>query len=419
LRVSSRWIPIFAPQSKIKNDPRIRAGSKSAIEMFSSRIAGFGTSVFAEMSALAREHNAVNLGQGFPDFDGPDVIKEAAARAIAAGHNQYAVSNGEAVLREAIAGHSARFYGQSIDPISEITVTSGATEAIFSSILAFIEPGDEVIVFEPCYDSYVPSILMAGGVPVPVTLHAPEFRFDPDELRRAVTPRTKAIYINTPHNPSGTAFQAGELSFIASLCREHNLLAVTDEVYEHIVYPNTRHHRLATFPGMWERTLTISSGGKSFSFTGWKVGWAIGPEPLQNALRRVHQFTVFASATPMQHAIAEALHLPDTYFAELAADYLRRRDFLMNVLAGVGLRPREPEGSYFILANIGDFPQRDGLEFSRYLVREIGVAAIPLDSFYLNPEHGRQWVRFCFCKRWETLEAARDRLVMIREGVVK
>jgi N-succinyldiaminopimelate aminotransferase len=378
--------------------------------LMASRIEGFGTSIFAEMSALARQHNAVNLGQGFPDFDGPEAIKEAAQRAIAGSHNQYAISNGETALREAIAAHSLRFYGQSVDPISEITVTSGATEAIFCSMLAFVEPGDEVIVFEPCYDSYVPSIVMAGGVPVPVTLHAPEFRFDPDKLRAAITPRTKAIYVNTPHNPSGTAFTADELAVIASLCREHDLLAVTDEVYEHIVYSGARHHRLATLPGMWERTLTISSGGKSFSFTGWKVGWAIGPEPLQAALRRVHQFTVFASTTPMQHAIAEALGLPDPYFTELAADYQRRRDFLMTTLADAGLRPKAPNGSYFILASIDDFPQSDGLEFSRYLVREIGVAAIPLDSFYLNPHHGRKWVRFCFCKRWETLEAAAERL---------
>lgn len=375
-----------------------------------SRVQGFGTSVFAEMSALAREHNAVNLGQGFPDFDGPEEIREAASRAIAAGHNQYAISNGEAPLREAIAEHASRFYGQQIDPIAEVTVTSGATEAIWCSIFAFIEPGDEVIVFEPCYDSYVPAIRMAGGVPVPVTLHAPEFRFDPDELRAAFTSRTRAIYINTPHNPSGTAFSREELELVASLCQEHDVLAVTDEVYEHIIYTGAEHHRLATLPGMWDRTLTISSGGKSFSFTGWKVGWAIGPEPLQTALRRVHQFTVFSSTTPMQHAIAEALRLPTSYFDALAADYQQRRDFLMARLAETGLRPKSPEGSYFILANIESFPHRDGLEFSRYLVREIGVAAIPLDSFYLNPEHGEKWIRFCFCKRWETLEAAAERL---------
>lgn len=375
-----------------------------------SRIQGFGTSVFAEMSALARQHNAVNLGQGFPDFDGPDAIKEAAARAIAGGRNQYAISHGEPTLREAIAEHAMRFYGHQVDPETEITVTSGATEAIFCSALAFIEPGDEVIVFEPCYDSYVPSITMAGGIPIPVTLHAPDFRFRPEELRAAFSPRTRAIYVNTPHNPTGTSFNVEELELIAALCREHDVLAITDEVYEHIVFGATQHRRLATLDGMRERTLTISSGGKSFSFTGWKVGWAIGPAPLQSALRRVHQFTVFAGATPLQHAIAEALRLDDAYYDGLRADYESRRDYLMTALADCGLAPKAPDGSYFILANIEAFPHPNGLEFSRYLVQQAGVAAIPLDSFYLRPEYGRAWVRFCFCKRWETLHEGAERL---------
>ncbi|MDB5034193.1 MAG: aminotransferase class [Chlorobi bacterium] len=378
------------------------------------RVRGFGTSIFAEISALAREFNAVNLGQGFPDFDGPEEIRNAVARAIAAGHNQYALSNGEAPLREAIAEHSLRFYGMRIDPLAEITVTSGATEAIFCTGLAFIEPGDEVIIFEPCYDSYVPTIRMAGGIPVPVALHAPDFRFDPAELRAAVTGRTRAIYVNTPHNPSGTIFTDAELETIAAICREHDLLAIADEVYEHIVYPEASHRRLATLPGMWERTLTISSGGKTFSFTGWKIGWAIGPEPLQAALRRVHQFSVFATCTPMQHAIAEALRLPDDYFRTLAADYLARRDFLMEVLRDAGLRPRRPDGSYFIVGDIGDFPFTNGADFIRHLIREIGVAAIPLDTFYLDPAEGKRLVRFCFCKSWETLEAGAERLRKLR-----
>jgi N-succinyldiaminopimelate aminotransferase len=379
-----------------------------AAARMAARVRDIGTSVFAEMSALAREHNAINLGQGFPDFDGPAEVRRAFAEALEAGHNQYAISNGEPILREAIAAHTARFYGREVDPLREITVTSGATEALWCAAFAFIEPGDEVILFEPCYDSYVPAIAMAGGIPVPVTLHAPGFRFDPAELRAAFSSRTRAIYINTPHNPSGTVFSREELELIAELCREHDVLAITDEVYEHILFPGAAHCRLATLPGMWERTLTISSGGKSFSFTGWKVGWAIGPEPLQSALRRVHQFTVFASTTPAQHAIAAGLALPDAYYRELAADYLLRRDFLMGALSDAGLAPRAPEGSYFILAAIGG--DGDGLEFSRRLVRQAGVAAIPLDSFYLRPEHGRGWVRFCFCKRWETLHAAAERL---------
>ncbi len=374
------------------------------------RIGGFGTSIFAEMSALAREHNAVNLGQGFPDFDGPPEIAAAVSRAIQAGHNQYAISFGEPALRNAIAQHAARWYTHAIDPQTEITVTSGATEAIFAAVLAFVDPGDEVIVFEPCYDSYVPCITMAGGVAVPVTLHAPLFRYNPDELRAAFSPRTKAIIVNTPHNPSGTVFTPTELQLIAELCQAHDVLAITDEVYEHIVYAGAGHTRLATLDGMHDRTLTISSGGKTFSFTGWKIGWAMGAAPLQTALRRVHQFSVFATSTPMQYAIAEALALPDAYYNELAADYQHRRDYLMTALADCRLQPQAPQGSYFILANIGHLGAGNGADFCRHLVREIGVAAIPLDSFYLRPEHGEQWIRFCFCKQWKTLAAAAERL---------
>ncbi|MGH2542246.1 MAG: methionine aminotransferase [Ardenticatenaceae bacterium] len=378
------------------------------------RLRGYAPSVFAEMSALAKQLGAVNLGQGFPDFDGPEAIKEAAQAAVAAGHNQYAVSAGEADLRAAIAEHAARFYHQEVDPATEITVTSGASEAIWCSAFAFIEPGDEVIVFEPCFDTYLPNIRMAGGVPVAITLRAPHFRFDPDELRRSFSPRTKMILVNTPHNPTGTVFSEQELTLIAELCQEYDVLALTDEVYEHIVYEGATHLRLATFPGMWEHTLTLSSGGKSFSFTGWKIGWAIGPAPLQDALRRVHQFTVFASTTPMQYAIAAALRLPDAYYHELAAEYQARRDFLIDVLVETGLEPAAPMGSYFILAGMDHFPHADALEFSRYLVRDIGVAVIPPETFYLHPEHGRKLVRFCFCKKWETLEIAAERLVRLR-----
>ncbi len=385
-----------------------------AREWMAERVRGYAASVFAEMSALSKELGAVNLGQGFPDFDGPEEIKAVAQAAIAAGHNQYAVSAGEPELRLAIAEHAARFYGQAVEPLSEITVTSGASEAIWCAAFAFIEPGDEVIVFEPCFDTYLPNIRMAGGVPVAVTLRAPDFRPDPDELRAAFGPRTKMILVNTPHNPTGTVFSEAELALIAELCQEHEVLALTDEVYEHIVYEGATHRRLATFPGMAERTLTLSSGGKTFSFTGWKIGWAIGAEALQTALRRVHQFTVFASTTPMQYAIAAGLRLPDRYFHGLAADYQARRDFLMGVLQETGLTPTQPEGSYFILAGIENFPFANALEFSRFLVREIGVAAIPPDTFYLHPEYGQKVVRFCFCKQWPTLEAAAARLARLR-----
>ncbi len=374
------------------------------------RIQGFAPSIFAEMSALAREVGAVNLGQGFPDFDGPNAAKAAAKAAIDAGHNQYAVSAGEADLRSAIAEHSKRFYHQSVDAVAEITVTSGASEALWCMAFAFIEPGDEVILFEPFFDTYVPNITMAGGIPVPVTLRAPDFRPDPDEVRRAFSSKTKLILVNTPHNPTGTVFNDDELSLIAGLCQEYDVLAVTDEVYEHIVFTGATHKRLAQFPGMAERTLTLSSGGKTFSFTGWKIGWAIGTADLQTAIRRVHQFTVFASSTPLQYGIADALRLPDAYYETLGREYEARRDFLMEVLQQSGFGVKAPEGSYFVLADIHNFPYANATDFCRFLVKEIGVAAIPPGQFYINSEHGEKLVRFCFCKKWETLHLARERL---------
>lgn len=374
------------------------------------RVRGYGVSVFAEMSALARELNAVNLGQGFPDFEGPEEIKEAAREALTTRHNQYAVSHGEPMLREAIAEHSARFYGQTIDANTEVTVTSGAAEGIMCALFALVNPGDEVIIFEPCYDSYVPNIQMAGGTAVPITLRAPNFRFDPDELRAAFSSRTKAILLNTPHNPTGTVFSEEELLFIAQLCQEWDVIAITDEVYEHIVYQGAKHIRLATLPGMWERTLTLSSGGKTFSFTGWKIGWAIGPFALQKAFRTFHQFNVFSSPTPLQYAIATGLGLPDSYFDNLASDYQARRDFLMDALLECGLLPTQPMGSYFVLADISNFSYANSLDFCRYLVKEVGVAAIPPASFYMNQEHGEKLVRFCYCKSWEVLQAGVERL---------
>lgn len=383
--------------------------------MFADRIQPFGTTVFSQISALSRKVGAVNLGQGFPDFDGPATVLQAAASAIGQARNQYAVTFGEPELRQAIAQHSQRFYGQQVDAESEITVTSGATEAIFCAGLAFLNPGDEVVVFQPCYDSYAPAITFAGGVPVPVTLHAPHFRFDPDELRRAITPRTRALFINTPHNPTGTVFTHDELLLIAELCCQHDLLAVSDEVYEHILFGEAQHLRLATFPGMAQRTLTISSGGKSFSVTGWKVGWAMGPQPLQAALRRVHQFSVFSTATPLQYAIAHALRLPDSYFTELRSDYQARRDALAVVLRQAGFSPIVPEGSYFILTDTSSFGRGDAIAFNHWLISEIGVAAIPISGFYQSGNHGDNLLRFCFCKQWATIEEAGRRMEKIQE----
>lgn len=377
-----------------------------------SRVSGFGTSIFSEISALARQYGAVNLGQGFPDFDGPNSLKLSAQEAISAGKNQYAQSHGEPELRRAIAEHSKRFYAMEVNPDTEVTVTTGATDALFCAMQAFINPGDEVIVFQPCYDLYVPAISLAGGIPIVVTLHAPDFRFNPIELSAAFSPKTKAIIINTPHNPAGTVFTHQELIMIAELCQEYDVLAITDEVYEHIIFSEAQHRRIASIPGMEHRTLTISSAGKTFSFTGWKVGWAIGAAELQTALRRVHQFTVFATATPFQYASADGLRLGDEYYQELSRDYQARRDYLLDVLTRVGLQPTKPEGAYFIMANIEHFGKNTD-EFCRWLIKEIGVAAIPPKTLYLHATDAAPFVRFTFCKQWATLEAAAERLMKL------
>jgi N-succinyldiaminopimelate aminotransferase len=371
-------------------------------------------SVFEEMNALARRYDAVNLGSGTPDMPVPDSIQSAVEEAMAGGHNQYAPVQGEAVLRSAVAAHAARFYGQEIDPTHEITITSGVTEALHAAIFSFIDPGDEVIVFEPFYDCYVPSVRMAGGIPVAVTLHAPSFRVDPQELRGAFSRRTKALILNTPHNPTGIVFSRSELTLIASLCQEFDVLAITDEVYEHIVFDGGKHVRLATLPGMWERTLTLSGAGKTFSCTGWRIGWAIGPAPLHDALCRLRQFTVFASATPFQFAVAAGLHFPDAYFRQLAADYQARRDFMVDTLAACGLKPNKPAGSFFLLTDISSLRPANGREFCNDLARNLGVVPVPTDTFYLHQHYGKRIVRFTFCLRRETLETAATRLAKLQ-----
>jgi N-succinyldiaminopimelate aminotransferase len=371
-------------------------------------------SVFEEMNALAQRYDAVNLGTGTPDMPVPDGIQAAACEAIIAGHNQYAPVQGEAVLRAAVATHAARFYGQEVDPETEVSVTSGVNEALNAAVMSFIDPGEEVIVFEPFYDCYVPSIRMAGGIPVAVTLHAPSFRFDPQELRAAFSPRTRALILNTPHNPTGVVFSRSELTFIADLCQEFDTLAITDEVYEHIVFDGGEHVRLATLPGMRERTLTVSGAGKTFSCTGWRIGWVIGPAPLQEALCRLRQFTVYAAPTPFQFAVAAGLHLPDSYFLQLAADYQARRDFLVDTLAACGLKPTRPAGGLFILADVPSIRPVNGREFCNDLARNVGVVAVPTDTFYLHGHHGERIVRFTFCLRRETLETAARRLANLQ-----
>ena len=378
------------------------------------RLGSHTNSVFEEVAALARRHNACNLGSGTPDSPLPEALQAALNGAIAGGHNKYAPVQGEAVLREAVAAHAARFYGQQVDPETEISITSGVTEAIHAALFSMVDPGDEVIVFEPFYDCYVPCIRMAGGIPVAVTLHAPSFRFDPQELRAAFSPRTKALLLNTPHNPTGTVFSSGELTLIAELCQEFDVLAITDEVYEHFVYDGAKHIRLATLPGMWERTLTVGGAGKTFSCTGWRIGWAVGPAPLHDALTRLRQFTVFAAPTPAQFAIAAGLQFPDAYFHELAVDYQARRDYLTRALVACELKPNTPVGSFFILVDISAFASPNGHDFCRELAERFGVAPVPMDTFYLHRHYGERIVRFAYCLRHEILETAARRLAKLR-----
>jgi N-succinyldiaminopimelate aminotransferase len=379
----------------------------------SARLQGFGTTVFTEMTRLALQHGAVNLGQGFPNFDGPEFIKEAAVAAIRAGHNQYARMTGIPDLNRAIAEHQRRFYDLDYDPDSEVTVYSGATEAICATFQALCDTGDEVVLFEPFYDSYRASITMAGAVPRVVTLRAPDFSYRPEELEAAITTKTRAILLNSPHNPSGKVFSRSELEHIAHLCRKHDLIAVTDEVYEHLVYEGT-HVPLATMPGMRERTVLISSSGKTFSFTGWKVGHTCAPPAITAALRCAHQFVTFCTATPFQHALAKAFVADDAFFTGLTAEYRARRDRLCNGLREIGLGVLEPAGTYFVMTDIRPLGYTDDLAFCRMLPEKIGVAAIPPSSFYVNPHEGRHLVRWAFCKTDAVLDEALRRLQQLR-----
>ncbi|MDY7110547.1 MAG: methionine aminotransferase [Planctomycetota bacterium] len=374
-----------------------------------ARVAAFGETIFTPITRLALKHEAVNLGQGFPDFDGPDFVKDAAIAAIHAGHNQYAPMPGIPELRAAIADWFAAGGGLTVDPDDEVTVTTGCTEAIPATLLGLVNPGDEVIVFEPYYDSYRACLSLAGATPRFVTLRPLEFRFDEDELRRAFSPRTRAIIVNTPHNPTGRVYDRAELELIASLCIEHDALAVTDEVYERLVFDG-RHIRLASLPGMYERTVTLSSLGKTFSLTGWKIGWAIAPPELTKGVRAAHQYLTFATATPFQHAAAAALRAPQSYFDEYLAAYRRRRDLLVDGLKEIGFNVRPPAGTYFVLADHAPFGFEDDVTFCRHLIEHVGVAAIPPSAFYHDPADGRSLVRFAFCQTEQTLTEALDRM---------
>ncbi|MBM4422338.1 MAG: aminotransferase class I/II-fold pyridoxal phosphate-dependent enzyme [Chloroflexi bacterium] len=389
------------------------------------RVAGFGTSIFTEITQLAALHNAVDLSTGFPDHDGPELVKDAAIDAIRAGKNQYALSHGTIDLRRAIADHARRFYRQEVNLDTEVTVTNGAAEALHSVMDGLVNPGDEVIVLEPYYEVYAPNVIMAGGVPRFVPLRPTrlttqgasiEWTIDPDELTAAFNDRTRAIIVNTPHNPTGKIFTAGELEAIAALCQKWNVIAITDEVYEHITFDGARHTRLATLPGMTERAVTISSMSKTFSFTGWRIGWIIAPPDLTAAVRLAHQFVLDCSATPMQHGAASALFLDDDYFSGLAADYQLKRDHLAASLRDAGFAVSLPSAGFFIMAGIEPLGWNDDVAMCKHLAAEIGVAAIPPSAFYseANKRLGKAFIRFAFCKTMETLQAARARLVKLR-----
>lgn len=374
------------------------------------RLAPFGTTVFTEISALAAAHGAVNLGQGFPNFDGPGFVKEAAARAIADGRGQYARMSGLPELNAAIAARFARDTGLAVDPDAEVTVTAGCTEAIAAAMLGLVNPGDEVVLFQPFYDSYPAALAMAGAVPRAVTLRPPRFELPEAELRAAFSPRTRAVLLNSPHNPTGRVLARAELQLVADLCAEHGAVAVSDEVYARMTYGGARHVSIAQLPGMRSRTVVLGSLGKTYSLTGWKVGWAVAPPPLTWGLRQAHSFLTFSVATPLQWGAVAALEAPEEYYEQLRADYTRRKDILVAGLREVGFTVYEPQGSYFVMADHTAFGFEDDVAFCRHLIQHVGVAAIPPSTFYVDPVEGRRLVRFAFCKDDDTLREAVRRM---------
>ena len=374
----------------------------------------FTESVIREMTRLAQLHGAVNLSQGFPDFPAPEEVKEAARRAVAADINQYAITWGARSLRQAIARKFERLYGLAVDPEREVTVTCGSTEAMIAALLAVLDPGDEVVVFEPFYENYGPDAILSGAVPRFVRLRPPEWSFDRGELERAFSGRTRAVIVNTPNNPTGKVFTPAELETIAELCRAHDALAVTDEIYEHILYDGAIHVPMATLPGMAARTITINGMSKTYSVTGWRVGWTIAPPALTAAIRKVHDFLTVGAAAPLQEAGALALELPPAYYEGLARAYAQRRERLLGILGQVGFVVHRPRGAYYVMVEIDPLGWDDDIAFARHLVEEVGVAVVPGSSFYRDPASGRRQVRFAFCKKEDTLAAAEARLARLR-----
>ena len=380
----------------------------------SDKAARFTESVIREMTRLANTHGAVNLSQGFPDFPAPEELKEAAARAIDANINQYAVTWGAPNLRQAIAAKFERSYGVPVDSDKEVTVTCGATEAMVASLMALLNPGDEVVTFEPFYENYGPDAILAGAVPKFVTLRPPDWSFDPAELRAAFSSKTRAIIMNSPHNPTGKVFSRGELDLIASLCQEFDVIAVTDEIYEHILYDGNVHIPMATLPGMKDRTITINSMSKTYSVTGWRVGWTIAPQWITGAIRKVHDFLTVGAPAPLQEAGALALALPPSYYVDLNAKYAERRTRMLGILEACGFTVYKPGGAYYTIVDTRPLGYAHDVEFAKFLVREIGVAVVPGSSFYQDPEKGRTQVRFAFSKKKETFDEAERRLAKLR-----
>jgi len=376
-----------------------------------ARTAGFTESVIREMTRLALRHNAVNLAQGFPDFPAPEALKEAAARAIAGDRNQYAVTWGAEPLRRAIAGAYRRFYGLEVDPDAEVTVVCGSTEGMIAALLATADPEDEIILFEPFYENYGPDADLCAARRRYVRLHPPDWTFDLEELRAAFSRKTKAIILNNPHNPTGKVFTTDELMQISGLCLEFDALCITDEIYEHITYGGAMHVPMAALPWMRDRTVTVSSASKTWSVTGWRVGWVVAPPGITTSIRKVHDFLTVGAPAPLQYAVAEALALPDAYFEELKSSYDQRRRILLEALHGAGFACMPPQGAYYVMADIRPAGFADGDELCRAMVERAGVAAVPGSSFFHEKHAGAAWIRFCFCKKYEKLEEAGRLLV--------
>ncbi len=382
----------------------------------SARAASFTESVIREMTRLAMEHDAINLAQGFPDFPAPAEVKEAARRAVADDLNQYPITWGEQELREAIAAKYERVYGMKVDPERNLCVTCGSTEGMISSILGILDPGDEVVIFEPYYENYGPDTILAGAVPRFVSLREPAWSFDEGELAAAFTDRTRGIILNTPNNPTGKVFTREELEVIAGMCQKWGAVAFTDEIYEHITYDGASHVPIATLPGMEDRTVTVNALSKTYAVTGWRVGWAIAPAELAGGIRAVHDFLTVGAPTPLQHAGVVALGLPDAYYKAMAHEYAERRALMLEILGEGGFEVTPPQGAYYVMAGISHLGFADDVEAALHMVERVGVAVVPGSSFFSRPELGRQVVRFSFCKRLETLREAGERLRRLRQG---